>query len=107
MQLLLDSWFNGDVGTNMVLAQYRVNVILHTIYQKTEGQISDDKVLKDLCCAPTFVKINVSRKLFAYQWTSMFSSEKSIHRDLDQLLFQEIMYIFKCMDSIPVCFIAW
>lgn len=48
----------------MVLAQYRVNVILHRIYLKIEGQITDEKVLKDLCCTPIFVKINVSRKLF-------------------------------------------
>lgn len=67
MQLLFDIDLICDVGTNTVLAQYRVNVILHTIYQKTEGQITDEKVLKDLCCAPTFVKINVSKKLFAYQ----------------------------------------
>lgn len=43
-----------------MLAQYRVNVILHTTYQKTEGKITDEKVLKDSCCAPSFGKINVS-----------------------------------------------
>lgn len=65
----------------MVLSQYRVNVIRHTIYQKTEGQITDEKVLKDLCCAPTLVKINVSKKLLPISEPACLVGEKSIHEE--------------------------
>lgn len=91
----------------MVMAQYRVNVIPHTIYQKTERRISDEKVPKDLCWLQPLLRLMCPEKFLPISEPACLAGEKiSMETLRSALVSRNNMYIFKPMDSLPVYFIA-
>jgi len=70
-----------DIGANVMLARYSVNLTLHIACQEywraDNWQGNPKGHYLNPCCALRFVKINMSTKYFSYQRISIFSNKKN------------------------------